>query len=191
MPLLPEPSSFTEAFVSFNCPESIHRFRWSFQAGMLYQDNGCWWKPARRVHPHEGVDFCGYYAGMRGEVKKVGLDLVPSLYDGIVVRINDDFLGKTVWMKHPAIQCDRLILFSALGHIRPKKTITEGACISQGEEIGRIAPVRKGATIAMHLHLSVFWAPPFLRTERLCWPDLPSNRMIRLLDPLSIISKSA
>jgi len=191
MPFLPEPSSFTETFVSLNCPGEASRFRWSFQPGMLFQDANCWWKPARRVHTHEGVDFCAYHAGQDGEVRKVGSDLVPSLYCGEVARIDDDFLGKTIWMKHPAIQCDRLILFSALGHIIPNGTAIEGRTVGKGEEMGRIAPARKGALLAMHLHLSVFWAPPFLRSDRLNWQDLPASRMIRLFDPLSILGRGA
>jgi hypothetical protein len=190
MPITPIASNFTKTYVGFNCPQVSSRFRWSFQPGMLFQDNDCWWKSARRAHPHKGVDFCGFHAGRSDEVRRVGADLVPSLYDGVVIKINDDFLGKTVWIRHRSIRSDQLILFSALGHIIPDKAIAEGSLISQGEAVGRVAPEKKGALLAMHLHLSVFWAPSFFKTERLCWQDLSSSRMIRLFDPLSIISRS-
>ena len=188
---LPTPSSFTETFVALNCPEVSACFRWSFQPGMLFQDNVCWWKPARRTRPHEGVDLCGYHAGIGVRARKVGTDLVPSLYDGVVVQIDDDFLGKTVWMAHESIRNDKLILFSGLGHITPQETLTENAAIGQGEAVGRIAPRKKDSLLAMHLHCSVFWAPPYLQVERLSWQDLPTSKVIRLFDPLAIISRRA
>lgn len=156
---------------------------------MLFQDPGCWWKPARRAHLHEGVDFRGFYEGPGGKVREVSTDLVPSLFDGVVVRINEDFLGRTVWMKHPAVRREKLLLFSAFGHIVPEENITEGQSICQGEAVGRIAPGKKGASLGKHLHMSVFWAPTFLRPEGLNWQDLPASRMIRLFDPLSIVSR--
>lgn len=118
-------------------------------------------------------------------------DLVPSLYDGVVVKINDDFLGHTVWMRHRSIRSDQLVLYSALGHITPQENIAEGRIINQGEAVGRVAPEKKGALLSMHLHLSVFWAPSFFKIERLCWEDLLSSKVIQLFDPLSIISRSA
>lgn len=191
MSLLPTPSSFTETFVSLNCPEASAFFRWYFQPGMLFQDNMCWWKSARRLRYHEGVDFCGYRAGLGDGEKRVGNDLVPTLYDGVVVKIDDDFLGKTVWNIHESIRCDNLILFSALGHIAPEKALKEGDSLNRDQIVGRIAPRKDGSSLAMHLHLSVFWAPSFFRVERLCWQKLQSIREIQLFDPLSIVSRSA
>lgn len=191
MLLTPSPSAFTEAFVALNCPELANRFRWSFQAGMLFQDSGCWWKEARRAQQHEGVDFCCYHAGGGRELQKVGLSLVPGLYEGVVLKVIDDFLGQTVWMVHRSIRWERLVLYSALGHIIPDAKISEGRTIGPGETVGRISPEKKGSPLAMHLHLSVFWAPTYLKPERLNWQDLPASRVVRLFDPLSIISKSA
>lgn len=191
MPLTPVASTFTESYVGFNCPEVACLFRWSFQPGMLFQDIGCWWKSAKRAQPHEGVDFCWFHAGRNEEVRRVKADLVPSLYDGVVVKINDDFLGHTVWMRHRSIRSDQLVLYSALGHITPQENIAEGRIISQGEAVGRVAPGKKGALLSMHLHLSVFWAPSSFKIERLCWEDLLSSKVIQLFDPLLIISRSA
>lgn len=180
-------SAFTEDFVALNYPEEMESFRWIFLPGMLFQDQATWWKEGRRARCHEGVDFCRFYAGRKGLARQVGADRVPALFDGEVVRVENDFLAQTVWMRHEAIRNGNMMLYSALAHVEPSERTAEGRCFDRGEIAATIGRRKDFSPMAMHLHISVFWAPHFLKASRLDWHQLPGLREISMIDPLRLI----
>ena len=183
-------SPFTQDFTALNYPGDKKSFRWCFLPGMLFLDSASWWKESKRTRGHEGVDFCRFYAGQKCKAGLVGTDLVPALFDGVVVKVEDDFLASTVWMRHEAIQRGNMVLFSALAHVEPLDGVKEGKVCGQGEVVASIGRRRDFLPMSMHLHVSVFWAPHFFKTARLGWPQLPTLKEIALFDPLQLISLS-
>jgi hypothetical protein len=69
--------------------------------GMAFGAMDKWWgDQGRRERPHEGVDLCLYRDG-HGEVRRLGEHArLPAMYDATVVRLCDDFLGRSVMMEH-------------------------------------------------------------------------------------------
>ena len=184
-------SSFTPDFVALNYPEEKKSFRWCFLPGMLFQDLPRWWKKGKRTRCHEGADFCRFYAGRKGSARPVRSgDLVPNLFDGVVVKMENDFLASTIWMQHEEIRDGNMVLFSALAHVAPLNGVKEGDAFGQGEAVAAIGRRKDLLPVSMHLHVSVFWAPHYLKASRLGWPQLPALKEIFLFDPLQVISSS-
>jgi len=180
-------SSFTEDFVNLNFPQLIDSFCWVFQPGMLFRDPSCWWKEDRRIRRHEGVDFCFYYAGGDLEPRRVGACRVPGLFGGEVVRTEKDFLASTVWMRHGNIRQGNSVLFSGLAHVEPISGVIAGKICRQGEAVAVVARQREFFPMAMHLHVTLFWAPRFMDSARLGWRRLHELEEISLVDPLRAI----
>jgi len=183
-------STFTQSFVALNYPGETQRFRWCFLPGMLFQDSACWWKESRRWRCHEGVDFCRFYAGGDYSPRFVGADLVPTLFEGEVVKVEDDLLASTIWIRHETISYGNMVLFSALAHVEPAERVRQGTGFGQGEAIATIGCRKDCMPMTMHLHVSLFWAPNFLKISRLSWRQLSTLKEIRLSDPLRVIGLS-
>jgi len=131
-----------------------------------------WWGPrGRRRTAHEGLDFVeGFPKGAPGAV-----GLVPegtparAVGDGEVVAALDDFMGKTVVVRHPwSRRADGRVFHTLLSHIQ-----TEGAPfaeasapglasspvpVARGELLGRVGK-RADVRIRPHLHLTGAWYP--------------------------------
>ena len=185
---MPTRSSFTTDFVSLNYPDQRESFRWCFLPGMLFQDNMSWWKNARRPRFHEGADFCRFYCRNFSTMQVEEGDLVPILFDGVVLKVENDFLASTIWMRHEKIRQGNMVLFSALAHVVPLDGVIAGTAFKQGKAVAAIGRRRDLLEVSMHLHVSVFWAPHYFKTARLGWPTLPTMKEISLVDPLQVIS---
>ena len=68
---------------------------------MLFNSTDKWWgDQGKRDKPHEGLDLC-LYKDREDKILRLGENAkVPVIYDGIVVGIVDDFLGKSVIIEH-------------------------------------------------------------------------------------------
>jgi len=132
--------------------------RWRFRPGMTFGERIEWWGPrGRRRTVHEGLDFVEGFIG--DEVRMVP-EGVPAraIAQGEVVDTLDDFMGKTVIMRHssPALPGGE-VFHTLLSHIQ-----TDGSppsCIKKGEVLGRIGR-RADIRIRPHLHLTGAWLPP-------------------------------
>jgi hypothetical protein len=129
---------------------------WDFPAGMLFADRAEWWgNQDRRRTEHEGIDFAPIPEGTP----------IRAIADGEIVLTLDDFLNKTVLVRHPAIRNDeKAIFYSLYSHIQPFENLS--GPVSKGRILGRIGESKSG-TVPIHLHLTAAWIPESLRPEEL------------------------
>ncbi|HPM43356.1 MAG TPA: hypothetical protein PLV52_05960, partial [Candidatus Omnitrophota bacterium] len=110
--------------------------RWLFEPGMNYGDVDYWWNSGRRASPHEGVDLYKYEC-RDGSVKNVEPGTaVNAASAGVVVNITEDFMGKTVWLRHDIADGGTEHVYSAYGHIKPLDSIVMGSVINESDMIG-------------------------------------------------------
>ena len=147
-------SDFTSNFTILNhCQETFGQ--WHFERGMCFADSEKWWVPGkRRPTRHEGIDFCCYRAQNQEIIWFDEKTKVPVLYDGHIGEIFDDFLGKSVLVRH--FSENELQFCSIYAHIDPAQAIKIRHDVSAGQCIGRCS---SGKTLPAHLHLSVLWLP--------------------------------
>lgn len=123
---------------------------------MCFSDQEKWWIHDKnpRLTRHEGVDFC-CYIDQKNEIVWLNEETkVPALYDGQIDAIFDDFLGKSVLVRHASD--NRTQFCSIYAHIVPDQALKIGDHITDGQKIGRCSV---GKTVPTHLHLSVLWLP--------------------------------
>jgi murein DD-endopeptidase MepM/ murein hydrolase activator NlpD len=170
---------------------SLDGFReWAFRPGMLFGSRFKWWgEGGYRGSPHEGLDLCLY----RDEGGRIhGLDKntkIPSIYDGEVVRVVRDFIGKSIFLRHGLSDSDGNALYSVYGHVKPLGGVTRGGVFREGETIASLADTR-GRNVPPHLHVSLAWICPAHRPEELGWEMMRDARKARLLDPLPLVVDS-
>ncbi len=131
---------------------------WIFSEGMLFLDRVEWWgNKNRRRTEHEGIDFAlGKNAVANVESIPPGTP-IRAIMDGEAVAVLDDFLGKTVLVRHPAIRNeDAAIFYTLYSHIQPANGLT--GQVAQGQILGRIGESKPG-NAPMHLHLTAAWIP--------------------------------
>jgi len=131
--------------------------KWRFRPGMAFGERTEWWGPrGRRRTVHEGLDFV---EGFRGDAVRLIPEGVPAraIASGEVVATLDDFMGKTVVVRHPSLTLPGGNVFHTLvSHIQ-----TEGpppAFVKKGEILGRVGK-RADIRIRPHLHLTGAWFP--------------------------------
>ncbi|MBW1780941.1 MAG: hypothetical protein JRL30_09405, partial [Deltaproteobacteria bacterium] len=92
---------FTEILIRENGLNEPGFKEWIFHPGMLFHATGKWWgDKALRHRPHEGLDLLLY---RDQQDKIVSLDKktrIPVMFDGVVVSIIHDFLGRSVIVEH-------------------------------------------------------------------------------------------
>lgn len=180
-------SFFKNKFIEINCLEGGFT-EWLFSPGMLFGAREKWWGTGgRRERPHEGIDLC-FYRDAKGKKRCLNENtLVPTIYEGEVVRIIDDFLGKSAFLGHNIFSGQKR-LFTVYGHIRPDEKIRAGRILEAGSVLGCLAKTGPYANIRGHLHISVALISELLSLERLDWKILEDKKKVTLLDPLPIIS---
>jgi murein DD-endopeptidase MepM/ murein hydrolase activator NlpD len=104
---------------------------------------------------HEGIDFAeGRQPG--GEMGRIPEGTpVRAMVEGKVVAVLDDFLGKTVVVRHPAIvRPDGTVLCTLYSHIQPDSGLS--GPVAKRQLLGRVAK-QKAAGAPAHLHLTGAW----------------------------------
>lgn len=182
-------SSFWDALIRLNGLDKQGFVEWVFKPGMLFNDLFLWWGDggARRM-PHEGLDVC-YYRNVSGQnfplTKKT---VIPVIYDGKIVRIHDDFLGKSLYVAHEIYEGNGKRLFTVYGHISPLRGTAEGKELREGVPFATIADAGTGKTvIPPHVHLSVAWISVTFPFERLNWDAMGDPNVVTLCNPLSCL----
>lgn len=181
-------SHFSKYFTDVN---GINNFsRWFFFSGMLFGGTEKWWGTGgTRTVPHEGLDIC-YYKNTQGEMFTLKENArVPVMFDGVVSHISDDdFLGKSIFVRHEIQDCDSKILHSVYAHSIPGNLIEKNTRLSQGDVLGTIADVRsRKLLLPGHLHLSMVWLPDGYPLELLTWKNLATSTHVRLVDPFDYL----
>jgi len=177
----PRPDSgFTERFVRLNDLQKRGFTAWSFQPGMLFGAREKWWGEhgGRQLH-HEGIDIATFLDGHSEQRLDTGM-LVPPLFNGQVVNIIDDLLGRTVIVDHAISNPDSLVLHAFYAHITPHQAVCRGAIIEADGTLGSIAP---GSTSPAHLHISTAWVARDMPLSEFSW----ETSTLQFFDPLEII----
>ncbi len=128
----------------------LHDFQaWEFPPGARFNDRKEWWrKDGVRPVPHQGIDLVAWRNAV-GDI--IALDqetLVVTAYEGVVINISPDFLGKSVFIMSEGC------LLQIYSHIEPVDRLKKGMEIGGGTVIGKISPQKK-ELISPHLHLSL------------------------------------
>jgi murein DD-endopeptidase MepM/ murein hydrolase activator NlpD len=180
---------FTEFLIQENALGEGGFKGWVFCPGMLFNSTDKWWGDlGKRDKPHEGLDLC-LYKDRKDTILRLGEKAkVPAIYDGTVVGIVDDFLGKSVIIEHLFLNCDNNRLCSIYGHTIPEDHLHAGNIVKQGDVIATLAdPTRSKTNIFPHLHISLGWASKETSYDRLDWKNIGAPNTLTLLDPLQLI----
>lgn len=155
---------------------------------MFFDDHIEWWGDRnRRRTLHEGIDFAeGRLPGGSLESLAEGVP-VRALTDGEVVAFLDDFLNKTVVVRHPGIRNENGDIFhTLLSHIHPE--IESAGPVAQGQIVGRVAKSRQVGAPA-HLHLTGAWIPESIPAEEISMDQInPAFAPIILVNFNSLIN---
>jgi len=182
-------SRFSEFLIKHNDLNKFEFEEWVFYPGMLFNDLYKWWGDGGvRQRPHEGLDLC-FYRDKAGQEHSLDERIkIPVMYEGEIIRIEDDFLGKSIFVSH-GIHDDLGNRFHTIyGHTNPYSGVAIGKTLSEGDAIATIADARKKKTeISPHLHISVAWLPKSFPYERLDWETMSNRSMATLCDPLEFI----
>jgi len=182
----PPPSGFTRALVRANGLDARGFESWRVDPAMRFGAAHTWWSDrGPRPRPHEGLDLCSWRDRAHVTYRLDTETLVPAMYDGTVVRLCDDYIGRSVMMAHrfPGLPGAYYTLY---GHTRPCASLEVDRLVRAGEIVARLAPVtRPGSTVLPHLHISLGWSPDPIPPERLDWNILPD--VLYLLDPLPVL----
>lgn len=111
------------------------------------------------------------------------------MYNGVVVSIIDDFLGKSVIMEHPHHDDVNSRFCTIYGHTRPDDSLHAGSIVREGDIIATLADASKSkAEILPHLHISLGWPSNDISYDRLDWKTISANTLT-FLDPLHVIGE--
>ena len=148
--------------------------KWVFRAPMLYRSTDMWWGHlGKRYRPHEGLDFRMFLDGCNRVVPLDGSTRIPAMYDGVVIQITRDFLGRSIVLEHGSEKSGKARFCTIYSHIRPIPELLPGREIKEGSVIAKIEDSFKSKTdISPHLHISLGWVPRSIPNERLVWPEI-------------------
>jgi hypothetical protein len=160
---------------------------WIFRPGMFFNDHVEWWgQRNRRRTLHEGIDF------VEGARPDTGIEGIPdgapvrAMADGEVIAILNDFLNKTVVVRHPEVRNENGDFFCAFfSHIHPSVN-TEP--IRKGQILGHVGK-SKNAGAPAHLHLTGAWMPESIPANEISMDQIhPGFAPLVLINFNSLIS---
>ena len=183
-------SKFMEFMVEHNRPQMAGFKRWVFHPGMRFQAWQKWWgDQGPRAASHEGLDLYTF-EDVDGRVKTVDQHIqIPAPFAGHIVKIDRDFLGKSIYLSHAIFAAGGRQLLSALGHTVPRDFLKTGQQVASGEIIATISGFPgKPTNLLPHVHLTFAWVPVDCSADQLTWKNLGNDPGITLIDPLTVIS---
>ena len=182
--ILLEKTYFTEIIIKENNLDNFNR--WIFYPGMLFNSLYKWWDDkGLRNKCHEGLDLCLFEDGKRKIIQLNERINIPVMYDGIVVIIFDDFLGKTIIVEHSLFNNKFCTIYA---HTNPKKNLYVGSIVKQKEIIATISNSNNLKNkILPHLHISLACVNKFISYEKLNWNKIANSDELTLIDPIDLI----
>ncbi len=181
-------SKFNSFFINHNDFNKYGFKEWIFYPGMLYQDMDTWWTDnSVRPIPHEGIDLC-FYKDNSGQVRRIGKETkIPVMYDGEIVHIHDDFLGKSIYVKHDTTDKTGNILHTVYGHTIPLNHHDTSMPVREGEIIAEMAISPKNRKIHPHIHITMVWLPESLSIKKTNWKTIGDPQLVTLCNPLEYL----
>lgn len=185
-------TKFSEYIVRNNALNKQGFKEWVFCPGMLFNSMIKWWGiKGKRSRPHEGLDLF-MYSDMHDKVHYLDhTTKIPSAYDGVVVKIMDDFLGKSIFIEHGAIDKGNKKFCTFYGHTYPLSGLNVGDTVREGDVIADIADTRNLETgILPHLHISLGIVPQDTSFRHIDWNVIGDPDIVTLLNPLQLMDRS-
>lgn len=182
-------SAFNSFFTKSNSPLHANRFKeWIFYPGMLFHDTEAWWTDnGLRPTPHEGIDLC-FYRDTTGQVRRIDSGTkTPVMYAGDIVHIHDDFLGKSIYVKHSMSSKSGDTLHTIYGHTIPQNHYVAGKRADEGDIIAEVAAISEKSKVLPHIHITMAWIPESLSCKKLNWDTISTSKSITLCNPLEHI----
>ncbi len=182
-------SRFTQFLVGKNGLDESGFKEWIFYPGMLFQAVDKWWgNRGKRERPHEGLDLC-FYKDREDRILRLGEKTkIPVLYDGFVVRVMDDFIGKSIIVEHPPHKNEYLTFCTIYGHTNPDRDLKVGQTVKEGEILATLArPTKSQRNVPPHLHLSIGWVVEKISYQNLYWETMSMTRTFKWIDPIQVI----
>jgi murein DD-endopeptidase MepM/ murein hydrolase activator NlpD len=187
----PGQTRFTEFLIRENDLAKSGFDQWVFQPGMLFNSPDKWWgHRGKRDTPHEGLDLC-LYRVPNGRIFCIDENTrIPVMYDGVVVAIVNDFLGKSLIVEHELSDSDSPRFCSIYGHTNPPADLQIGKPVKKGDILATLADSsRSKSGIRPHLHISLGWTAKFISYDRFDWETIGTWDMLTLLDPLDVLDR--
>lgn len=187
----PGQTRFTEFIIRENDLAKSGFDQWVFQPGMLFNSPDKWWGDrGKRDTPHEGLDLC-LYRVTSGRIFCIDENTrIPVMYDGVIVAIVNDFLGKSVIVEHELSDSGSPRFCSIYGHTKPPVDLQIGKSVKKGDILATLAnSSRSKSGIRPHLHISLGWTAKFISYDRFDWETIGTWDMLTLLDPLDVLDR--
>ncbi len=181
-------SRFTEFIVSENSLNASGFQEWFFYPGMRFNEMDKWWgNGGERNKPHEGVDLC-FFKTHKNEILQLNDTIkIPVLYDGVVVKVMDDYIGRSIVVEHPFDEKDHPKLYTIYGHTLPNYELYDGKRVREGEILATLARPKASSPIPPHLHLSIGWLKENHSIQNLDWETIGATNALKWVDPLKVI----
>ena len=180
---------FSEYLIKSNNLESHGFDEWVFSSGMLFNDIDKWWDTGSvRCRLHEGVDF-QMFKDKTGKSHSLKTELkVPVMFDGEVVQIGNDLLGKSIFCKHEIQDEKNKILHTVYAHTIPHSDVKIGTRLKEGDLIATLADTNgKGLMISPHLHVTTAWIAETVDYKTLSWKTICDSDIVFISDPFDFI----
>lgn len=186
-----EKSRFTQFLVQENGLDEAGFQEWIFYPGMLFNAMDKWWSnQGKRQRPHEGLDLCLYRDRENKILRLNEKTKIPVLYDGVVVRVMDDFIARSVMVEHRLSKGDHSRFCTLYGHTNVVRDLHTDSIVKAGDILATLAQPNKAQTnILPHLHISVGWIFDKISYENLDWEIMSTSKALEWLDPLQVISR--
>ncbi len=134
---------------------------WVFRAGKLFGAHTEWWGDGnRRYAEHEGIDFAEG-RDSNGLIRPIpDGTVVRAIEEGEIAVILDDFLGKTILVRHPhLVNQHGSVLVTQYSHILPADI--PAPVVTKGQILGRVGRMTQSKAPA-HFHFAAAWIPQIL-----------------------------
>jgi murein DD-endopeptidase MepM/ murein hydrolase activator NlpD len=192
MAILPYPRErtlFSDRLVECNGLRKAGFEEWAFYPGMLFGARRKWWGDrGRRLRPHEGIDLCFFAGKAAGHFRLDESSRIPAMFDGEVLGVEEDFLGRSLFLGHDIDDGQGRRLFTIYGHTAPGSRVRTGRRLRQGEILGSLSKTDGNpAGVLPHLHLSMAWVSTACGPDGIDWARLHAPGVAVFLDPLHAI----
>ena len=177
---------FSHLIITANNWDTASFSNWVFHPAMLFGAKEKWWgNGGRRPCAHEGLDLCLFEDGKRKTRHVDDTTKIPVMDDCRVMKIMDDFMGKTLILEHCSRSKDDFLEVTFFGHTKPDCNLAVNDLVKKGDLICTVSnPGKK--TILPHLHITTALANPKIVYEDLTWDIIPKTDLLRLTDPLPL-----
>jgi len=182
-------SGFIEHLIKINKLDECDFDHLVFFSQMMFRSMGKWWNGGGvRPVPHEGLDLCFFVNSQNDKFRLDETTDVPLIYDGIIVQVMDDYLGKTVIVSHHPDGKTQSSLLTIYGHVFPDDNLRVGDKINEGDVFATISGVdNRQTTLLPHLHISLARPDMLPPADQLTWELLNKIDRSVFINPIDVL----